>query len=1201
MLERTAATLESCTSLHALPSASRSLRSRRKLHTGFWQHGAAAIDISNPALAMQPNDASLSVSEPPTPRPETLAASTFLLDFLYPSGTAAFLRKLAPGLPDHHQASIRRLPRRSRPFTSSTVANPLQCHDSQPIQHDQATSASVIEDRQHSSHEGIDPAEEEEEFEDEEEEKDEEDAITSSQDTHSGPSYAGAGSRPDLMKELMAEKDTEYFGSIWQLYSQLDPSLQPELRSEVIVYLYRSTNVIDARRVSLLFSEMDASQWTPEILTSAVAAHLRLGRETEALSLYHEGLDTKGMVGGLDELLQYAFTKADWKRVKDVWVSYHASDAYRDADPLRLGALSSVSNIGKLVIDFARFIGASRMGEEMEQKLGILLRQAAQVALRQPCKPEEALPLLKIIDSAEIYITYLREALARGQRERLPEIYRVYRDLPSTTMPHGILHGMFDVFYPDDVLGLEQVYEDFHRSDYGRLDRPAFRKYLTFYASRGDIKSLERLSDIYVRTWNSEGVVLFNHMINAYANLGDYDGARRVFDEMRYKHRTKPTVKSWNQLLKSCLQEATYDRAKLVFEELCGATRPNAVTFATMMSLAASKGDLEFTLDLLQQARSRQVRTDVPILQAVVRAYCYNGRFREALATCIEAKNTNVPGDHAELWNTLLRRHSDRRAFDEVCEIVALMAQHGVQWTPETHKVLLRALVDCKQAHPAYKVLHATVRNRSFTLDPEHFVIVMEGGLRLRQLKWTSKLDKMMRTHAGLPLSIDARLAQARTLIKKELFGNRQSPGKADGSEDLMEYIRQMVKDVETATQMDADPGNDTQRSLKRADSLYRLRQLMVKAIALFTRYRDFESVRELRKLQAKLGQEGLTPAPKNLSVDMLHSLMQENVHGKSYDAAKENWELIWQKSVELARPASYGGQGPSAVLPRYRYSLSKPFGTLQEMFSELRDSKSLKANLDRLLDAGFLLDNRAMNHVCQALAQMGYWLDACKLCELHLMPNWTGWQVNRVKRGLKANIPLEQRRMGNAPHWLRPTSYTLTILAKEYGDLVAMAPWSSTAAETARVLQEQCPRVVNALGSLPYSGIGIEREVFGRQKTMSPATRTALRKPSGQREPKLATGEKSPAKKGQRGVKSSDPQADTSSVTGKESPAQQQEPIPSTAKEAVGKESTDELASLVQQRQQRQQDSSSAALEEDAETSASELASFPATEGESK
>jgi len=416
-----------------------------------------------------------------------------------------------------------------------------------------------------------------------------------------------------------------------------------------------------------------------------------------------------------------------------------------------------------------------------------------------------------------------------------------------------------------------------------------------------------------------------------------------------------------------------------------------------------------------------------------------------------------------------------------VCGIVALMEQHNIQMTSETHQLLLKALVDCKQVHPAYKVLRSLVRKQSSTLTQEHFTTVLEGGLRLRQLRWANKLDKMMRIHAGLQPSVGFRLAQARALLKDELFSNRQMSREVDSAKDLMEYIRGLADDVK-AVQMDAASDNDIQHAAKGADSLFRLRQFLIKATALFTRYRRFDMVRELREMQASLGQEGVMLGPKNLSIDMLHSLMRENVHEKKYNAAKDNWELIWQKALELAQPASSPSQSPSAVLPRYRYILSKPFETLQEVLLELRDPKSLKTALDRLLNAGFLLDGHSMNYACQALAQMGLWLDACRLCERYLMPNWTGWRINRIRKGLKGNLPLDNRRKGSAPQWLRPTSYTLIILAKEYSDLKGMMAWSSAAAEKARIVQEECPVVVDALKSLPYTANGIEKDVFGRE-----------------------------------------------------------------------------------------------------------------------
>ncbi|KAJ0167315.1 Pentatricopeptide repeat-containing protein, chloroplastic [Colletotrichum tanaceti] len=1083
MLERTAATLESCTSFHALPSASRSLKTQRKLYTGFWQHGAAAIDISYPVLATQLNAASSPPPQPPIPPSETLAASTFLLDFLYPTGTAAVLRKFAPGLVNH-KASIHRLPRRSRPFTSS-VATPTNL-DTRSMQYDQGTTRHAVEENR-LGQKDVDPAEEQE-YEDEKDKKDEDEAaVISWRHTHSGPSYLGAGSRPDLMRELMAEKDTEYFGSIWQLYSQLDGSLQPELRPEVMVYLCRSSNVIDARRILFLFSKTETDQWTPKVLTSAIAASLRLEHVTEAFALYRRGLDANGTVSGLKELLRYAFKRSAWKTVRDLWVAHHTSDAYRDDDLAPVEALSGIPNIGELVNQFASYVlSTGKMSKDAQKRLGILLEQAVQVALQQPCKPKEALPLLKISNSPKMYADHLNQALARGQRECLPEIYRLYREMPNAKLSPELLHGMFDVFSPNDVLGLEQVYEDFSKTGCGGLDKSAVIKYLRFYASRGDIKSVERLSAKYPKAQKVTTHSLY--LMVAYSSLGDYQGAREVFDELRYKHRKTPNLMHWHELLKSCLREATYDRPRSVFDELCEALEPNAVTFAIMMSLAASKGDLDFTLKLLQQARSRGVTTDVPILKSVVSAYCRNDRLREALATCIEAKNTNVPGEQAQLWNVLLRRHADRRAFDDVCEVVALMGQHGVMWTPETHAVLLQALVACGQVDPAYKVLHAAVHDRSLAPSPGHFVTVTEGSLNSRQLRLARNSDKLMRRVIEQPSSVDARLAKARLLFKQKLFGTLLE--QADGPRDLVDDLRKMAEEVKTATQTDADPDNGAHGALRRADSLHHLRGTLVKAIALFTRYRDFESARELRELQASLDQEGFISTSKDERLDILYSLMLENIQNNKYDAAKANWELIWQTTLKLARPASYSGRGPFVALPRYRYSLSKPFGTLQEMFLELQDPDGLKEALDRLLDAGFLLDARAMNHACQALARAGRWLDAYKLCEKYLMDNWPGWLLNRTKHGLKVNLPLKDRRQGRAPHRLRPTSYTLVVLAKEYSNLEGMVAWSSDAAWAMRTLQKHCPQLVHAIQTLSYTGLGIENEAFGRGRLVESVKR---------------------------------------------------------------------------------------------------------------
>lgn len=106
MLERTAASLES-SSFHRILPSSVPFKSSRRLHTSFWHHGAAEIELSSvwQALAREPLD---SLPALPTTqasnkgRPESLRASTTLLDFLYPQGTISLPKRPLSWMVDRH-------------------------------------------------------------------------------------------------------------------------------------------------------------------------------------------------------------------------------------------------------------------------------------------------------------------------------------------------------------------------------------------------------------------------------------------------------------------------------------------------------------------------------------------------------------------------------------------------------------------------------------------------------------------------------------------------------------------------------------------------------------------------------------------------------------------------------------------------------------------------------------------------------------------------------------------------------------------------------------------------------------------------------------------------------------------------------------------------------------------------------------------
>src|ERR1700709_1672988 len=94
MLERTAGCLESGSLRRLIPGSRKSLKSHRSLHSGFWIHGAADIELT-------PLWAALRNSDPADQRHDTQQQNIpkggggVLLDFLYPAGTINFLQHYA--------------------------------------------------------------------------------------------------------------------------------------------------------------------------------------------------------------------------------------------------------------------------------------------------------------------------------------------------------------------------------------------------------------------------------------------------------------------------------------------------------------------------------------------------------------------------------------------------------------------------------------------------------------------------------------------------------------------------------------------------------------------------------------------------------------------------------------------------------------------------------------------------------------------------------------------------------------------------------------------------------------------------------------------------------------------------------------------------------------------------------------------------
>jgi pentatricopeptide repeat-containing protein PET309 len=993
-------------------------------------------------------------------------ASFFLLDFLYPRGAAAYLRRTSP--------LFFKSPVRS--FTSTTLLHNLHRESA-----DDAVASRTSKDVPYINTHRVaskNPVE-----------NNGSRANGSSKDTvyiqEDHRFDQDAGSQPDLLREVLKDHGSEYFEFVWGQLQCLQPKLQPEFLSDVMAYLARSAATQDAQKIISLIPRMGTHSWNNDSLGAVVTAYMRLDQVSRATEIFKLVSADQPLVGGLDELLTLAFKNSDWDMVGDIWAAAFSHTTNEQEVKIELPKLYKVPNLGELILQLRE----ATMTEEryalkpiaVQRAINGVLSHVGREALFQPCKPTEALQLLKILDTDSLYKEYLEAAFSSRKTEGLAEIYRVYRKLGLAQLDHRILRGMFRVYYPNDVVGLEEVYEDYHRS-YGKLDAWAVQKYMKFYALRGDAKSVERMWDRYMLSFSKAKAPrpnFFYPLLNVHAQRGNIQGLERVFEDMQSKYFVQPDIICWNILIKGYTRALHYEDAVSTLEKLCNLPEshkisPDVVTFGTVMDLSADRGDLDFTLELFERAKERKIVPTGQMISAVINAYCQNDRFKEAEQICIKhtALRTLAPSDYTHIWNILLRFHAMRRDLNSIHRILGHMSKFGLEWNSDTPDFLLQALVYCRQTHHAYHLLRLGLQGKAFPVTAEHFAIVMAGALRTREYELVQTMRKWMK-EAGLTLSMDTLLPLLRSIAKR----SKLSEGSPN---DQVHYIGKQITDyfrqILVAAREDAlfsqlrrevmwgTPGD--------VGLVYEHNNTISRALFLLAELRDFASIRELTKLYSEL-LEGVDSAQPEFSRQVLSSLMLADLHGGAHAKVKETWDILWKRCLSEGQIKDER-TGKTKILAGYQYSLTNGLKVMQRLYEKENNGAALLKLVEKVTVAGFELDGKNWNFFVQGLARLGRWQDSFRYCEEMLMPNWTGWSATRRRRPLT----LEQRRLGSAPRFVRPTSYTLAVLAKEYMSLQSSAPWSTNTASKLNYITENCPRCVHAIKTMVFSGSGVEAEL---------------------------------------------------------------------------------------------------------------------------
>ncbi|PTB70791.1 TPR-like protein [Trichoderma citrinoviride] len=1050
MLERTAAaSLESCNIQRILPKPTRSTKRSRQLHTGFWQHGASAIELASiwPSIGRIPE--AEPVENATRPLQAGLVASAFLLDFLYPSATYSLLRRLYPGLPRPQDGGRAGGAARRRHFTSSTAAAEHPSQRSQAYQRDDG-AATARESQTSSSNSK---------------------AASSDYDSQSSTSLrvdhmSRLQSNAAQLQDMLSHQGEERFHDVWDLYCRLDEQHQLDFRRDMILYLAKSRGIVEVGRAISLFRQIPISSWDDELLAAGVLAFTRSGDLEHAISRLKSGMELKGLVGGLEYVLAEVIANEKWPTLIGVWLEFYASrlkfEPAGRPDAIRLQRLETLPGLDRLFFSFEQYLSSEgrkairpiNIYETTRLGLKALRRKLAELALAQPCQPRQAAAILEIFNDPQLYEHYFLRVLESWHNKIeltsnvawLSDLYRTYRKLPGAHPPVSLLQHMFELHYPAGTAALEEIYQDWHRA-WGDLDQWGYEKFLKFYAGLGDIQAVQRLWGRYVAKYPAvlRKPRAFRSTMNAYAQVGDVAKAEEELRRMTDHHGVKPDLDIWNTLLKCYMRAQDYNRAVACFNEICGMYRPDSFTYAHIMAMSAKKGDLEATLGFFNRSQKDRIPVSKEMAMSLVMAYCRNDRLLEAERICMELAERGATS--TAIWNQLIQFNGMQGKLGKCYELLQAMKLFDLTWDHQTHEFLLQALVRVDQVQPAYLLLQTAYKEKLFPVGPEHFAVVMAGAVRTGELG----LVELLASHllkAGQSMNFNAKVALAEASFRKTPSSDRtRQLGK-----EFVGHLRSML--AHETSGRDARAVSTLPRDIRH---LKKQTKSVGRAIKLLVELRDFKTAEEVMNLYSSIfpKHRGGEPFPP----EVISALMLGYFKDRKFRQIHKMWNEMWNRVLVRAKHRKAAG-----IYPVHEYDVSRPMAVLAKTFREENDGNGLLKCVEQVTSSGFKLTRNNWNLLIRYLAEMGQWEPAMRWCETMLMPRWRGWKPS--KRSLQERRHLRNTRV------LQASNAAVLSLQHQWLKLRKLAAWSADVSAKLREIERKYPRLHYAFTNTDFENL---------------------------------------------------------------------------------------------------------------------------------
>lgn len=1136
MLERTAGRLESGSLRRLLPSSRKSLKSRRTLHSAFWNHGGGDLELSPLWAALLRGPDPVDQLSEQQQQNKLNGQNGVLLDFLYPAGTINFIRQFSGWGLDRQDA------RRGR-AGFGRLGHRLYTSAAKDLNDSSAGLTTEAQSVVHRS--GISS----------------EEAVNGGQGTQHNTQF---------LKELMESETRPVYEEVWRHYTTLPDSDQVQLRTQLMKYLSTSTRVRDAERITALFEDLPSIARDRNLYKFAIQSYCKLRNHPRAISLHKEALARFDFPAGSSELLTHLIDHSLWSQALETWKDYQA---FKRQFPRMTGiynlwaSLRALPNFPAQALAFAEYvdkIGIFSTSPHNDMTLNtldlegtpdsdntdftgghkpVVINTADEVA---PCsqaaediealravravrdiepaqdvaRDPQAAPSLAIADTAglstfavivinealfsgdmfdatlfvallgklrqwgvdtpTLYQNAVDHLLRIGQSKLAIRIYRKGREA-GRWVPNGLpgrdtLHSLLSIFCGHhSILGMQQILDDWFKC-FGGPSRLTYLMCMREFASQGDATTVHALFEQYtIRFRIRRGVNMLRAddiapLLHVHAKRGELSEVVMVFNEIKEKYGSKPTIRCWNILLSAYGKARDIDGAIQCFQQILESddVKADDYSYGTIMGIYATRGDLECVLEVYHLADSQGVRKSTAMVDCIVLVLAKDDDLLAAERICDQALHMKLSGSKTRMWNYMLLAYAMRRDLTNVNRILQKMSSEKVEYDAETYSALMQALAMTKMPERAYTILKEVMPEAGIQVTNFHYAIAMGGFLATRNVKRVFEVHNRM-TKRAMPESVSTRLQTIRTVAVAEET--------TQGTEEIYQGAKQLFKNM--ISSMDAQERSDTLRKghgdlpleLVHPTSLYGF------IMFVLAKANDFSNVKELYE---EFSSAIFKDRQNEIPIPILVALMIMQLGQGDHDAVKELWELALSQATAKGRglPRLGSKSKRPKILYSHQLDLGRALSLYLDSLAKQKHADELIYTVTQVTEMGFELSNRTRNHYVQLLARLFRYKAAFKECEDLLMPNWTGWQRLRWQQPVRNRLPLELRNMRKLPRVCYPHYRTMLYLARGYIELEGVFAERGHYSLMLE-LERDCPKTTQAIKTMPRTDEYEEREIL--------------------------------------------------------------------------------------------------------------------------